>query len=81
MTNKITVSEKLQSLQKGLLYLRAEHDQCDFTRFVAWMAFCAEDPILTLQQLARRKHGSLPEQAGGWIRKSASKLLDELYEA
>lgn len=78
MTNRNTDAGKIRTLQKELLYLRAEHDKSDFMRFVAWMAFCSDEPTLTLQQLAKRKHASLPEHARGWIQRAAVELLDQI---
>lgn len=80
MTNTLTDSEKVRSLQIDVLYLKAMHADSPTTRFVALSAFSSEDPILTLQQLARRKHASLPDVGGEWIRKKASQLLGQLYE-
>ncbi len=81
MTSKMTDLEKITSLQTDLLYQKAEYDKCPTVRFVAWMAFCSDEPILTLRQLARRKHASLPDIGGEWIRKKAKELLIQLLEA
>lgn len=80
MTNKITDSDKARSPQTDLLYLKAEHDECISVRFVAWMAFCSDEPKLTLRQLSRRKHASLPDIGGEWIRNKAKELLGQLHE-
>lgn len=80
MTNKITVSEKIQSLQNDILWFKAEYGQSPTTRFVALVAFSSDNPILSLKQLARRKHPTLPDIAGAWIKNSAIELLNQLCE-
>ncbi|SNZ20082.1 hypothetical protein SAMN06265368_3181 [Cohaesibacter gelatinilyticus] len=81
MTNTLTDSEKkIQSLQSSLLYLKAWNDKCLPLRFVAWIAYGSEDPMLTLKQLSRRSHASLPENSRDCIREMAKTLLRELHE-
>ena len=79
MKNQKTAPEIILNLQTNLLNEIASKPSSSPTdKFVALVAYCADDPIATLQNLAKSEQPGLPENATAWVRSSAQWIADYL---
>ena len=79
MKNQKTVSETILNLQTNLLYeISQSSSETPANRFIALVAYCADDPMAMLKNLAENEQPGLPENATTWVKSSARRIADYL---